>query len=85
MVSSVIPSSIKADEFEIRFAYAYLPETLVFEDGTFVTDNNRLYINVEEWRNNRTVYWIYLPSSMISEYEEDVEKEWNGESELFAY
>ncbi len=85
MVSSVIPSSIKADEFEIRYAYAYLPETLVFEDGTFVADNERLYINVEEWSNNRTVYWIYLPSSMISAYEEYVEKEWNGESELFAY
>lgn len=85
VVSSMIPSSITAESFEIRNAYAYLPGTLVFEDGTFVTDNDRLYIDVEEWSNNRTVYWIYLPSSTIAAYEEYVGEKWKGESELFAY
>lgn len=85
VVSSMIPSSITAESFEIRKAYAYLPGTLVFEDGTFVTDNDRLYIDVEKWSNNRTVYWVYLPSSTIAAYEKDVGEKWKGESDLFAY
>lgn len=85
VVRSTIPSSITAENFEIRSAYAYLPGTLVFDDGTFITDNERPYIIVDEWSNNRTVYWIYLPSSLISSYEEYIGGVWNGENDLFAY
>lgn len=85
VVSATIPSSIAAENFEIRDAFAFLPETLVFEDGTFITDNERPYIIVEKWGSNRTVYWIYLPSSFISKFETYTGEEWKGENDLFSF
>lgn len=80
-----IPDAITAEKLEIRDAYAYLPETLCFDDGAPVSDNDRPYINIAEWSGDRTVYWIYLPASFIAQYEEDCRCVWKGESDLFAH
>ena len=38
---------------------------------------------IEEWRDNRTVYWIYLPKAYLQDYKNFTHEEWNGTISLY--
>ncbi len=86
IVSNVLPENLPTDTIELRSVYAYGEGNLILEDGTPVTDLNRVYCVVEDWSRDeetRVVIFVYLPKTEIESYETSRNKSWDGNNQPF--